>query len=398
MRVLHVINSIGKRAGAELSLIAILARTASEQLEHNVTVLDAADPEVPELTAAGVHVHRPPRPLGGRVGHVRFVRQQIRSMQPDLIHSTLFDADLAARIAGRLERTPVISSLVNMPYTDHGMRAESAKAWKLRAVRTLDGLLARHATAGFHAITEAVAQHAVESLRIDPGTVRVIPRGRSREQLGEHTEERRAQVRRRMGWEERTVLLNVARQEPQKGQVHLIEALADLRSRVPEVLLVIVGREGRSSPDLHAAASKYQLREHIDFLDVRSDVPDLLVGADLFVFPSLYEGLGGAVVEAMGAGCPVIAFDTPAVREVLDDGRAGRLVPLGDATALARQAGASLADPHGSQTMAQRARRRFDEVYELERCLDGMNRLYREIEGQIHSDTTAARRHLDLRI
>jgi glycosyltransferase involved in cell wall biosynthesis len=397
VRVLHVINSIGVRAGAELSLIDILVGTASDELQHTVAVLDASDPPVSELTSADIEVQRPDQELIGRWAQMRFVREQIRRLRPDLVHSTLFDADLAARTAGWLERTPVLSSLVNMPYTNHGIQAETAKTWKLRAVRTVDGFLARHATAGFHAITDAVAQHAIERLRIDPAAVRVVPRGRSREHLGEPTAARRAQVRERMGWQGRTVLLNVARQEPQKGQVHLIEALASLRPRVPDVLLVVAGREGRSTPQLQAAVADHRLSEHVSFLGVRNDVPDLLVGADVFVFPSLHEGLGGAVIEAMGLDLPVVAFDTPAVREALDDGAAGRLAPVGDEAALARLTLEAAVGGQGEATRVRRARKHFDETYDLDRCLEGMQLLYRDVADQRGTGKWPTRRRMQLR-
>lgn len=381
MRILHVINSIGVREGAELSLIDILTGTAAE-FEHNVAVLTAEDADIGALRDAGIRVLRPTTPLRSRLGHVTFVREAVSFARPDLIHSSLFDADQAARVIGLLTGTPVLSSVVNMPYSRAAFRAETVPGWKLSLVRHIDGMTSRHLTGGFHAITQAAASHAVEHLRIDRSSTRVVPRGRSRDRLGQRTSERREAVRRRMDWDGRQIVLNVARQEPQKGQIHLIEALPSLLAEMPNALLVIVGRAGRSTAELQRRTDALSLTASVSFLDVRTDVPDLLVGADAFAFPSLFEGLGGALIEAMALGLPVVAFDTPAVNEVLEDGTCGRLIPPGDSAQLSR-ALLDLLSASDELATTSTARRRFDEVYELGACLQQMGTLYRDIERQL---------------
>jgi glycosyltransferase involved in cell wall biosynthesis len=279
----------------------------------------------------------------------------------------------------------VVCSLVNTPYGHEVARAEPVAGWKLRLVRRLDRVLARRMTSGFHAISVAAAQHAVEHLGVSPTSIRVIPRGRSTASLGAATIERRTATRGRFDWAGRPVVLNVARHEPQKGQLHLIDAFPAVLETSPDALLVIAGREGRSTATIQRRVRALGLDHAVRLLGERSDVPDLLAAADVFAFPSLYEGLGGAVVEAMAFGLPIVATDIPALREVLQTDR-GWLVPPGDAGQLAAALNRALAGGEEVRARAARSRHAFFSEYRLDLCAVRMRELYADIESQLVDD------------
>jgi glycosyltransferase involved in cell wall biosynthesis len=383
VRILHAINQISGRAGAEVSLRDIVTRSADE-FQHAVVVLSATNNVVTPFADAGVPCYVPCEPLGGRRSHIQHVRAAIRDFRPDLVHTSLFDADVAGRIAAALERVPAVTSVVNTPYTPEAKAAEPVGAAKLRAVRSVDRFLAKHLTSGFHAISEATATHTVEHLGVHPDAVRVVPRGRSRAVLGERTAERRAAVRDQLGWGTRPVVINVARQEPQKGQRVLLDALPTVLAARPDTLLVMVGRRGRSSVDLDARIDRLGLATSVEQLGVRTDVANLLSAADVFAFPSLFEGLGGAAVEALGLGLPLVVSDIPALREVVGPDR-GWLVPAGDPAALANAIVEALRGGEEVERRCRAARAAFDEAYELDRCARGMVGFYRDIEAQLPS-------------
>ena len=389
MRILHAINQVCGRAGAEVSLREIVIHSTGE-LDHAIVVLRPEPNDLVPFEKVGVPCYVPAATVGGRLSSIQHVRSAIRDFRPDLIHTSLFDADLAGRVAAALERVPVIASFVNTPYVAEVAASDRATGKKLRVVRLIDGFLARHLTHGFHAISHAAADHAVEQLRIPRHAVRVVPRGRSREALGERTPQRRMSVRQRHGWGNRPVILNVAREEPQKGQRFLISALPSVLERRPDTLLVIAGRAGRSSAHLDAGIRDLGIGGSVQRLGVRTDVADLLSAADVFAFPSLFEGLGGAAVEALGLGLPIVASDIPALRELIgDDG--GWLVPAGDSEPLAAALDDALDGGEEVQRRSRAAREAFERTYELDRCLDGMLALYRDIEMQ-HDETTPKRR------
>ena len=172
------------------------------------------------------------------------------------------------------------------------------------------------------------------------------------------------------------MLLNVARQEPQKGQHYLLDAFDTISREWPDSILLVAGREGSSTPELRARMESLGLDEHVRFLGTRADVPDLLCAADVFVFSSLWEGLGGAVLEAMAMGVPVVSFAVPAVEEAL--ATTGVLVPVGDAPALARAISQVLDDPLRRERLAHEARERFDRKFTISACLEGMRKFYEE--------------------
>jgi glycosyltransferase involved in cell wall biosynthesis len=377
IRVLHVINQFCGRGGAEVSLREIILGSTGENIEHGVAVLSVRDNHLEPLTDAGVAVFVPEREAG-RGSSYRSVVAAIRAFAPDLVHTSLYEADLIGRLAAARLRVPVVTSLVNTPYNRQARQAETAPAAKIVAVKVLDRALAHLATTAFHAISETTAVHAVDHLRIDRRTIRVVPRGRSLASLGVRSESRRRTVRAKLGWGEEPVIINVARQEPQKGQLLLIEAMTRVLDSYPSARLVLVGRRGRSSDALWARVEELGIGDSVDELGVRTDVPELLAAADAFAFSSLYEGLGGAVVEAAGAALPVAAFAVPAVGEVLGDQHPW-LVPIGDSQALAGALGEILADESRASEVAERQRERFVAAYELSGCVDGMLKLYRDV-------------------
>ena len=126
------------------------------------------------------------------------------------------------------------------------------------------------------------------------------------------------------------VIINLGRQEYAKGQDDLLRATARLAQDRPSLVLLIAGREGHSSSSLRALAGELGIANRVRFLGFREDVGDLLAASDVFAFPSLYEGLGGAVLEAMALSLPIVATRIGPLEEVLDEGRNARLVEVHD--------------------------------------------------------------------
>jgi len=376
---LHVTPQFSGRAGAEISLRDLVRATHDSEIRHGIAVLKPEPNDFTSVDEVGVPRFAPGKPLS-RIGAVGHVRGAVSALAPDLVHTSLFEADLAGRVAARIEGVPVVTSLVNTTYAPLAQTTEPVPAIKRRLARGVDGLLARRATTAFHAISAAVADDAVAALGVPRKRIHVVPRGRSRATLGRWSVERRARARETLGLApDRPVVVNVARQEPQKGQRHLLDAVAAVRRSHPDVVLLMVGREGRDTPELRRAAARLGIEEAVWWLGVRHDVSDVLCAADVFAFPSLWEGLGGAVLEAMALRVPVVASDIPALREVLAGGRAGALVPAGDASALAEQITAGLAGGPEVAAKVERAEQRFDETYELAAVAQQMCRLYERV-------------------
>lgn len=356
LRTLHVIDSLGP-GGAEHSLVELLGALRAS-LDPTVVVLRTR-PDAATLTArveaAGVPV---------RIVPVTGLRAIVRSLRPDVVHTTLLSSDIAGRLAAWGTGVPVMTSLVNTTY-DPVRRADPAvSSAKLALVRAVDGWTARRLTKRFHAITEAVRDAAVRDLGIDPARVTVVPRGRDAGRLGTPSPQRRAAARAALGIEaEAPVVVTVGRQEFQKGHDVLYDAVARLAPRHPRLVVVHAGREGGSSPLLHRLVG--QTRVDVRLLGHRDDIAEIVAAADVFAFPSRYEGLGGAVLEAMALGVPVVASDLPALREVLAP--AGQsLVPPDDPSALADALSRLLDDEGLRAGLGRRGRTEFLDRFTLD--------------------------------
>ena len=260
-----------------------------------------------------------------------------------------------------------MTNLVNTSYDLARRQDPNIRLSRLRIVRYVDAWTARRLTTHFHAISEAVEASAVEHLGIDADRVTVIPRGRDRHRLGQPGAGRAQSVRDSLGVAADTrLLLTVGRQEFQKGHEYLIRAFAAVRDDHPAARLMIAGRQGHMSDRLAALVDELELGESVDLLGHRPDVADLLCAADLFVFPSLYEGLGGALIEASAMGLPIVASDLPALREVVDEYRNASLVPPGDAERLADAIGRLLDDPKTMQAFGDHSLVVFEDRFQLD--------------------------------
>lgn len=377
MKLLYLINSLGA-GGAERSLVELLPHYQSSGVDISLVCLEprrvGVEAEARLLGTDLVYLS------GGRAGWISSFRRLIAQRRPDLVHTTLFDAHLVGRIGAMGTRVPVLSSLVSTPYVASRRRDRNLNQAAFRLVKVLDGWTARHLTSRFHAISHTVRDAYVDSLGIPPERITVVERGRDPRRLGQRDEARRQRVRQALGIDPAApLLINVGRHEYPKGQTVLLRAMAILRERCAEAVLLIAGREGHMTGDLERLHQELRLGDRVRFLGHRTDVPDLLAASDIFVFPSLYEGLGGAVLEAMALQLPIVASDIPAMREVVGSAGCGLLVEPEDPAALATAITRLVADTNMRRTLGARGARRFRERYAIDRCARRMVDLYRDV-------------------
>lgn len=169
------------------------------------------------------------------------------------------------------------------------------------------------------------------------------------------------------------VIGNVARLAAQKGHRYLIEAAPLVLARYPGARFVIVG-DGELAADLEEQARGAGLAERFELPGHREDVPECLASFDVFAFPSLFEGLCLAVIEAQAAGVPVVATPVGGIPENVVDGETGLLCPPRDPVALAAAIVRLLDHPEDAERMAARAQglalARYSERRMVERTLE----------------------------
>ena len=182
----------------------------------------------------------------GRLGNVRAVMAVARGISPALVHTTLYESDIAGRIAARLLRLPSSTSIVNDSYgASH--YAESSTA-RLHTARAVDALTARSARR-FHAVTAAIADSVSPRLGIPRDKVDVIPRGRDPHAFPFRPVGMRESTRRALGIPpDSPVVLAIGRLEPQKGLHHLLEALPEVAAEPPRTGGPDCWEGGKGSP------------------------------------------------------------------------------------------------------------------------------------------------------
>jgi glycosyltransferase involved in cell wall biosynthesis len=143
---------------------------------------------------------------------------------------------------------------------------------------------------------------------------------------------------------------------------------------------VFAGREGNSTPQLRSIVERLDIESHVRFLGVRDDVPDLLAAADVFVFPSLFEGLGVSLLEAMSANAAVCAVsDAPPFDEIVEPGLTGSMFRSADSGDLAAAVVALLDDPDMREKMAEAARQEVEANYRIEDVTKRLEAMYLDV-------------------
>lgn len=254
--------------------------------------------------------------------------------------------------------------------TMHGGRYYAERGRRRAALRW-----AVHRSAALVAVSDATARDLRDTLRLRDDEVQVIHNGIP------FRAGSRSAVRDELGLASDELLLAaVGNLYPVKGHAVLLRALGELqRSPTPANVrwrLAIAGR-GEEEERLRALAHEEGIAERVTLLGFRDDVPDILAAADLFVMPSLSEGLPLALVEAMAAALPVVVSEVGGVPEVAVSGKEAILVPPGDPKLLAEGLSSLMRDADARAAMGGAARARAVRDFSVSTMCEAYERLYR---------------------
>lgn len=235
--------------------------------------------------------------------------------------------------------------------------------------------LASHLVSGFVAVSDEVKKAMVEVIGPIQDKITVIHNGVDVKRYACPVD--RARVRSQLGLDAIACLIAVVGtlREP-KGHRYLVEAMATVVPQYPNVHALFIG-DGHLRGELQAQVEKLSLGEHIHFLGSRHDVPELLAASDLFVLPSLWEGLSMALLEAMAAGKPIVATAVSGTTQVMIPGETGLVVPPGDSKTLAEAVIQLLSDPMQAQMMGQAAKQHVTMNLSAQKQADEHLALYR---------------------
>jgi glycosyltransferase involved in cell wall biosynthesis len=181
----------------------------------------------------------------------------------------------------------------------------------------------------------------------------------------------------------------IGRLEPRKGVLELAEAICEVLPDFPEWKVKIAGSSTGScvsgiDTEVVVKMKLARFAEQVDFQNrvEPRNVPDWLASAGICVFPSIWETFSYVTLEAAQAGKAIIGTRTGAVPEILDNGRAGLIVPPGDVKALAQALRKLMADDELRRGLGESAKRRFEERFHPDRVMGEILEVYREAMGR----------------
>jgi len=251
----------------------------------------------------------------------------VKSKNPDVISSWLFDANISARLfkLSNGSDIPIVTCLQATDYDAKTIQAGNWSVFRVTVLKYIDWALMRATKPFFVACSNYVLESFVRNLGIPRQKTRVIYNSVDPTAF-EVPDGAAVKLRVELGLEpEAFIFLNIGRLDPQKNQKRLIEAVAKMSANDSEVALVILGA-GILQSELRDHAKEYGITDQVRFAGVRNDIATFLEMADCFVLPSLFEGLPLALIEAMSKGVPCVSSDIEVVREVITDGESGILV------------------------------------------------------------------------
>lgn len=291
----------------------------------------------------------------------------LKEHKTDILHSFLFHANMLGRIVGRLAGVPVILS------SERTMRMEGKH--RLLLNRLTASLADKILT-----VSEAVREFAVAKIGITPDRLVTIYNGVDLSEFSQSlNSEGIEEAKQELGIDSsHAVVGTVGHLEEEKGCEYLLQAAAQVSAPDGKVTFLLVG-DGSQRAKLENLAEDLSISSSVMFTGYRSDIPRILSIMDVFVLPSLYEGLPNALLEAMAASRPVVATQVGGIPEVVADGETGILVPRGDSGALARAICVLLEDRERAREMGIAGRKQVERLFSVETMVAKTEALYEKL-------------------
>lgn len=377
-RVMHLIDTL-RPGGAEHLLLTTVKHLAPARFQSIVVALSSPVDLEPDLECAGasVHVLGARRPLDGWRQILPLARL-LRQYRVDILHTHLRFSNLYGRLAAILARTPAVVTSFHQP--DYAYWPPTR--WRQKLWMLADRLTAQRVNAAFIAVSRAVRDDYAQQFKLDG--VRVIYNYLDPRQFPPSSSAAASASRREFGWTGgEFVILNVARLAQEKGQCHLLRAMFEIVRAAPEARLLLVG-DGPDDAALRTICRDLGIEARVVFTGNRRDISALLAMSDVFVFPSLCEGFGIALIEAMTAERAVVASRTGGIVELLEEG-GGLLIPPGDAAAICEAVLRLRDDPILRARLGQQAHEVVSRRFSVDVGIPALEAVYQQVLPRLSS-------------
>jgi len=290
----------------------------------------------------------------------------LREKRVQILHTHLFHADLAGRVAARLAGVP---RLIHTVHVAEGRFRPWQYAWARLTANWCDRIVC---------VSKAVRDHHARRVHLPPSRYRIIPNGIDAAAYSADPRRRR-ELRDRWGLRPgQTLIAFVGRLDEQKNVALFLASVTALRHRRKDARVVIAG-DGRQRGIVERFLRSGDASTWAVWLGQSPDVAGVLAAADVFVQSSRWEGLPLTVLEAMAAGLPVVATAAGGTKEAIEHGVSGLLVEPGDRAGLTAAIERLMNDPPERERLGRAARRRVNERFSIDANVSAHARLYMQL-------------------
>ena len=366
MKILQVITGLGM-GGAETQLASLCEGLAKRGHQVMIVYLTGSCVVTPNDNRIAVHAAGMEKGLLGTVRGFFRLRRSIRAFKPDVVHSHMLHANLLSRLMRVVTSVPCLICTVHSKLETHNklLKLGYRLTNRLADITSFVSAEAAEVYVQQGLVTRSKALVVYNGIDLNRFSPQPAVRLSMRANFGISADAR--------------MLIAIGRLVEHKDYPNLIHAFVRVVAEEPSAILLIVGI-GHLRQELEAACRSYGLAAQVVFAGMRSDIPELLSAADIFVLSSAWEGFGLVVAEAMACELVAVATDSGGVREVLGD--AGFLVPPGDHEALAVSLLTALRMPEADrQMMGTAARNRVLSLYSMNRAVEKWEQLYQTGNG-----------------
>ena len=361
--VVHIIYSL-KAGGLENGLVNLINRTPSDRYRHNIICLTEADEFAQRITAPGVDVFQLHKKPGHDFQLYLKLWRLLRTLKPAVVHTrnlSSLEMQAVAFIAGGSKRV----------HGEHGrdMSDLEGKNRKFNLLRKAMRFLVHK----YIAVSQDLHQWLLTTVKVADGKVHQIYNGVDQQKFTPAEDKALHLLPEGFVTKSITIVGTVGRLAEVKNQVSLLNAYHQLVRENPDlaesVKLVLVG-DGPMMDSLREDVSRFQLEQSVWLAGDRKDIPDLLRLMDIFVLPSLGEGISNTILEAMATRLPVIASDVGGNPELVEHDVNGLLVPVADDAALAAAIARLLNDSNLRERVAAEGFRRVQHRFNWTNTVD----------------------------
>jgi len=361
LRVMHVVYCMGT-GGTEMALRKLVTGLDPQRFENIIcTVAPLTNVErVPGVRFVSLD----------RSGRPGFLVPQLTKLflreRPDVVHSRSWGA-IEAVPAAKLARVPRVI------HSEHGrdINTMHGDPWRRRVLRRFCYAIADNV----FAVSNELRDHYAQQLKISASRIEVIPNGVDATRFRPAPSDTR--LRMLLGLSDDVIVLGtVGRLDPVKDHRTLLHAAETLAQAGTPVQVVMVG-EGPEAKRLQAVVNDSPwLRDRVTFAGESASPENWLNSFDIYVLPSLSEGMSNSLLEAMSTGLPCVATRVGSNADLVEDGRSGFLVPAGDAAALACSLAKLAASKKLRLQFGEHARNKADAQFSLRSMIENYTRLY----------------------